>query len=73
MLKNDGFKRSENYHMRQQKKIKETIPDPLSSGRSVPLRPDWVGFVEKAEEWTHSSAGDYYRTRKGRVELVMIE
>lgn len=32
-----------------------------------------AGFVEKAEEWLHSSAGDYYGTRKGRIELMLIE
>ena len=32
-----------------------------------------AGFVEKAEDWMHSSAGDYYGTKKGRIELVMIE
>ena len=32
-----------------------------------------AGFVEKAEEWTHSSAGDYYGTRKGKIELVKVE
>ena len=32
-----------------------------------------AGFVEKAEEWLHSSAGDYYGVRKGRIELIFIE
>jgi REP element-mobilizing transposase RayT len=32
-----------------------------------------AGFVDKAEEWLHSSAGDYYGTRKGRIDLVLIE
>lgn len=32
-----------------------------------------AGFVEKAEEWLHSSAGDYYGLRKGRLDLIMIE
>jgi putative transposase len=31
-----------------------------------------AGFVDKVEEWLHSSAADYYGTRKGRIELIMI-
>jgi putative transposase len=31
------------------------------------------GFVDKAEEWVHSSAGEYYGIRKGIVELMFIE
>ena len=31
------------------------------------------GFVDKAEEWVHSSAGDYFNIRKGVVELTLIE
>jgi putative transposase len=55
-------------------------PIELSSSEMLMQRLDYIhnnpvvaGFVEKAEEWTHSSAGDYYGTRKGRVKLVMIE
>jgi len=29
-------------------------------------------LVEKEEEWLHSSAGDYYRLRKGEIELLFI-
>jgi putative transposase len=32
-----------------------------------------AGFVEKAEDWLHSSAADYFRVRKGRVELIFLE
>jgi putative transposase len=32
-----------------------------------------IGFVEKAEEWLHSSCGDYYGNRKGRIQLVFLE
>jgi putative transposase len=32
-----------------------------------------IGFVEKEEEWLHSSCGDYYGNRRGRIDLVFIE
>ena len=32
-----------------------------------------MGFVAKAEEWLHSSCGDYYGNRKGAIDLVFIE
>ena len=55
-------------------------PIELSNSFMAKQRLDYIhnnpveaGFVEKAEEWTHSSAGDYYGNRKGRIELVMIE
>jgi putative transposase len=32
-----------------------------------------IGLVEKEEEWLHSSCGDYYGNRKGRIELIFIE
>ena len=32
-----------------------------------------IGFVEKEEEWLHSSAGDYHGIRKGPVDLILIE
>jgi putative transposase len=32
-----------------------------------------IGFIEKAEEWLHSSCGDYYGNRKGLIDLVFIE
>lgn len=31
-----------------------------------------AGFVEKAEDWMYSSAGDYYANRKGLIELTFI-
>jgi putative transposase len=31
-----------------------------------------AGFVEKAEDWMYSSAGDYYTNRKGLVELSYV-
>ncbi len=31
-----------------------------------------IGFVEKEEEWLHSSCGDYYGNRKGRIDLVFM-
>lgn len=32
-----------------------------------------AGFVDKAEEWFHSSAGDYFNMRKGLIELIFME
>lgn len=31
-----------------------------------------VGFVEKAEDWVYSSAGDYFCNRKGLIELSYV-
>jgi putative transposase len=31
-----------------------------------------AGFVEKAEDWVYSSAGDYYANRKGLIELSYV-
>ena len=32
-----------------------------------------IGFVEKEEEWLHSSCGDYYGNRKGKIDLIFME
>lgn len=32
-----------------------------------------AGFVEKPEDWLHSSAADYQGLRKGNIELIFIE
>ena len=32
-----------------------------------------AGFVEKPEDWLHSSAADYMGVRKGRIELIYLE
>jgi hypothetical protein len=32
-----------------------------------------LGLVDRAEDWVHSSAGDYLRIRKGTIELILIE
>lgn len=32
-----------------------------------------AGFVDNAADWLHSSAGDYFGTRKGSLELLLIE
>lgn len=32
----------------------------------------FVTFVEKAEDWIYSSAGDYYCNRKGLIELSYV-
>lgn len=32
-----------------------------------------AGFVDKEEEWIHSSAGDYYGIRKSALDLVVME
>ena len=37
------------------------------------LNPVEIGFVEKAEEWLHSSCGDYFGNRKGLIDLIFIE
>ena len=34
--------------------------------------PTRAGFVEKAEDWIYSSAGDYYANKKGLVEMEYI-
>ena len=34
--------------------------------------PARAGFVEKAEDWVYSSAGDYYANRKGLIELSYV-
>lgn len=31
------------------------------------------GFVEKPEDWLHSSAADYFGVRKGRVDLSFLD
>lgn len=31
-----------------------------------------AGFVEKAEDWLHSSAADYLGIRKGNIELIYL-
>ena len=41
--------------------------------RYIHQNPVTIGLVEKEEEWLHSSCGDYYGNRKGRIELVFIE
>ena len=41
--------------------------------RYIHQNPVTIGLVEKEEEWIHSSCGDYYGNRKGRIELVFIE
>jgi putative transposase len=33
------------------------------------LNPVGAGIVEKEDEYLNSSCGDYYRTRKGPIEL----
>ena len=55
-------------------------PIELSNPEIMKQRLDYIhnnpvvaGFVERAEAWVHSSAGDYYGTRKGRIDLVLIE
>ena len=37
------------------------------------LNPVEIGFVEKAEEWLHSSCGDYFGNRNGFIDLIFIE
>ena len=37
----------------------------------IHLNPVRAGLVEKEEEYLYSSCGDYYGTRKGKLELVM--
>jgi putative transposase len=32
-----------------------------------------AGFVEKAEDWLHSSAATYMGTRKGFIELILLK
>ena len=39
------------------------------AGHENPVR---AGFVEKAEDWVYSSAGDYYANRKGLIELSYV-
>ena len=31
-----------------------------------------AGFVENAEEWLYSSAGDYYKNKKGFIEIDWV-
>lgn len=54
-------------------------PIELSTNEMLQQRLDYIhfnpveqGLVEKEEEWIHSSAGDYYGTRKGKVELIFV-
>lgn len=37
----------------------------------IHLNPVRAGLVEKEEEYPYSSCGDYYGTRKGKLDLVM--
>ena len=54
--------------------IELSTPDMLKQRLDyIHNNPVEAGFVEKAEEWLHSSAGDYYGVRKGKVELIFIE
>jgi putative transposase len=32
-----------------------------------------AGFVEKAEDWLYSSAGQYYTGQKGLLDIIQIE
>jgi len=55
-------------------------PVELSNPTMLRQRLDYIhnnpveaGFVEKAEDWLHSSAGEYYGIRKGRIDLVFVE
>jgi putative transposase len=41
--------------------------------RYIHENPVQSGFVEKAEDWLHSSAADYSGVRKGLVDLIFIE
>lgn len=54
-------------------------PIELSTNEMLQQRLDYIhynpveqGLVEKEEEWLHSSSGDYYETRKGKVELIFV-
>lgn len=38
----------------------------------IHFNPVEQGLVKKEEEWLHSSAGDYYGIRKGKVELIFV-
>jgi putative transposase len=39
----------------------------------IHMNPVKAGFTLAPEAWTHSSAGDYYQTAKGAIDLVFIE
>lgn len=54
-------------------------PVELSTSEMLQQRLDYIhnnpvslGLVEKEEEWTHSSAGDYHGVRKGEIDLIFI-
>lgn len=47
----------------------EYLPGRQAGVHENPVR---AGFVEKAEDWIYSSAGDYYANRKGLIELSYV-
>lgn len=38
----------------------------------IHTNPVEIGLVSKEDDWLHSSAGDYFGTRKGNIELIFI-
>lgn len=78
MMKRAGLKneRNKDWQFWQQ----HNHPIELNNHRIALQRLDYIhnnpvvsGFVEKAEDWVHSSAVDYCGVRKGKIELNFLD
>ena len=58
-------------HMIISRNSKNALED-IMRDMGVHENPVRAGFVEKAEDWVYSSAGDYYANRKGLIELSYV-
>jgi len=59
--------------------IQNNHPIMLDTNKKTVQRLDYIhknpvvsGFVEKPEDWLHSSAADYYKIRKGYVDIIKL-
>ena len=54
------------------KKSRTGTLDKVQRQAGIHDNPARAGFVERAEDWVHSSAGDYHSNRKGLIELNYV-
>ena len=78
MMKREGERNTRNKDF--QFWMQHNQPVELSSAKMVKQRLDYIhnnplatGLVDKADEWVHSSAGDYFGTRKSQIDVILIE
>ena len=78
MFRRAGLKNERNYDF--QFWIQNNHPIELNTNEKTLQKLNYIhqnpvsaGFVEKPEDWIHSSAGDYVGIRKGLIELIFIE